>query len=107
MQQMNRRIVKASVIPAMAALLLVGCSGANAVAQSEVEEVTADQLEAMVGGTRPTIDCPDDLDAEVDTTMDCVLSVDGDEDTYLVTLTVTSVEDGNVNWDVQVAETPM
>ncbi|WP_148058903.1 DUF4333 domain-containing protein [Bogoriella caseilytica] len=105
MHQTISKIMKAAVVPVAAGLLLAGCGGA-VVEQGEVEAQVADQLEQMVG-QRPNVDCPGDLEAEVGATMDCVLSEDGHPDEYLVSLTVTSVEDGVASWDFQVADEPM
>ncbi|WP_200837489.1 DUF4333 domain-containing protein [Ruania rhizosphaerae] len=104
--KMTRQILAMTALPLALGLGLVGCSGSATVDEAEVESTTADQLEQMVG-TRPNIDCPGDLEAEVGATLQCVLSADGDTDEYAVDLTVTSVEDGVANWDFQVAETPM
>ncbi|SEE75731.1 DUF4333 domain-containing protein [Ruania alba] len=109
METLKRKFLAAAAIPTVATLLLAGCSSSTAVSESDLETQTAEELQAMAGegAPLPTIDCPDDLDAEVGVTMDCVLSVDGEPDQYQVTLTVTSVDGTDVGWDIQVAETPM
>lgn len=85
--------------------LLAGCS-AGSVSAEDAAELAEDQLEQQVGD-RPDITCPEDLPAEVDATIECELTAEGLDGTYGVTLTVTSVEDSTVNFDIQVAEEPM
>lgn len=87
--------------------LLAACSGMNAVSADDVEEQAENQLEEQVG-QRPDITCPEDLPAEVDATIECELTAEGMEETYAVTMTVTDVaDDGNVGFDIKVADEPM
>ena len=101
------------LVPALVASLtlafLVGCSfGTDAVSRDEVESVAASELAEQVGADEPpNISCPEDLDAEVGATMTCELSVEGDDDVYPVEIKVTSVDDGDVNFDVEVEDTPV
>lgn len=85
--------------------LLAGCS-AGSVSADEAATLAEDQLEEQVG-QRPDVTCPEDLPAEVDATIECELTAEDMDETYGVTLTVTSVEDNTVNFDIQVAEEPM
>lgn len=95
------------VVVALAALSLVGVAcGAGAIEESEVEASVATQLAEETGQPEPNIDCPGDLDAEVGATMECDLTVDGDDAVYPVTVEVTSVEDGTANYSVEVGEAP-
>ena len=95
----------------IATLVLVGsaCSASvsvgDSVAESEVEQQAAEQLAASVdNGVTPIVDCPGDLKAEVGAVLLCELSVEGEDATLPVTITVTSVEDGTVAFDIEVGE---
>lgn len=82
--------------------LLAGC-GAGKVEAADVETQISEQLEAQVGERPDSVDCPEDLPAEVDAMITCDLTtVDGDE--LGVEVTVTSVEDDTVNFDIEVVE---
>ena len=87
------------------ALVLAAC-GAGAIEESEVEASVATQLAEETDQPEPDIDCPGDLDAEVGATMECDLTVEGDDDVYPVTVEVTSVEDGRANYSVEVGDAP-
>ena len=87
------------------ALFAAAC-GAGAIEESEVEASVAAQLAEETDQPEPDIDCPGDLDAEVGATMECDLTVEGDEAVYPVTVEVTSVKDGTANYSVEVGEAP-
>jgi hypothetical protein len=90
------------------ALALAGCSsGTGEVAEKEVEEQAATQLAAKVNQPKPNIDCPGGLKAEAGAKLDCVLTAEGDPARYPVAVTVTSVEDENVKFDIQVGDAPI
>lgn len=91
----------------LAGLTLVATAcGAGAVEEADVESSVAKQLAAETDQPEPNIDCPGDLDAEVGATMECDLTVDGDDAVYPVTVEVTSIEDGKANYSVEVGEAP-
>ena len=96
-------------LPRLAAVpvLLVGLAscGTGAVAAEDVAEQAEVALEERIG-TRPEISCPDDLEAEVGTETRCTLTAGGDPTEFGVTITVTSVEDENVAFDVEVDQEP-
>jgi hypothetical protein len=100
----RRRLPLLIAVPFLAAGL-AGC-GSSALAADDVATSAEDALEAQVGA-RPNVSCPDDLDAEVGAETRCTLTVDGDDQEYGVTVTVTSVEDETANFDVQVDEEPV
>ncbi|MGP9539273.1 DUF4333 domain-containing protein [Brachybacterium sp. AOP43-C2-M15] len=106
MNTRRRTTVRPLVLAAAAAFALAGCGalGTGSVPADEVETQISDKLTEMVGQTPEDISCPDDLPAEEGAEMTCVLS-DGGE-TIDVAVTVTSVEDGNVNFDIEVADAP-
>lgn len=86
--------------------LVAAACGAGAVKESDVESAVATQLAAEADQPEPNIDCPGDLDAEVGATMECDLTVEGDDAVYPVTVKVTSIEDGKANYSVEVGEAP-
>ena len=101
----NRSRRMLAVILAGLALSAAAC-GAGAIEEADVEASVAEQLAEETGQAEPNIDCPGDLDAEVGATMECDLTVDGDDAVYPVTVEVTSVEDGTANYSVEVGEAP-
>ncbi|WP_137294244.1 DUF4333 domain-containing protein [Nocardioides dongxiaopingii] len=95
-----------------AALVLGGCSAEVSVGsdtpsvdQAEVETKISEELEAQVGQAPDAVDCPGDLEGEVDETMRCVLTAGEDE--VGVTVTVTDVEGTDVGFDIQVDDEVM
>lgn len=99
-------MVKKFLLPLLAGLLLLaGCSG-SAVAQADVEDTVAGELEIVVG-ERPDVTCPGDLDAEVGAEMTCVGSLPGDGEEYEVYLVVEEVDGGEVFFEIEVAEQPL
>lgn len=81
-------------------LTLTGCS--STVDAADVETQISDQLEAQLGEAPDSVDCPEDLPAEEGAEIRCELTVA--EETLGVTVTVTSVADNTVNFDIQVDE---
>jgi outer membrane murein-binding lipoprotein Lpp len=89
---------------AVGGLLLSSCSSDQTVSQSDVESEAESQLAAQVDGTNPSVSCPDDLKAEVDETMECDLTLEGDDTVYPVTIKVTSVEGDQANFSIEVGD---
>jgi len=81
-------------------LVLAGCSGA--VDASDIETQISDQLETQIGEAPDSVDCPEDLPAKEGAEIRCELTLA--EETLGVTVTVTSVQDNTVNFDIQVDE---
>ncbi len=79
---------------------LAGCGGT--VEADDVETQISDQLEAQVGQRPDSVDCAEDLPAEMDATIRCELTAG--EDILGVTVTVTEVDGDKVNFDIQVDE---
>src|SRR5699024_6471096 len=71
------------------------------VPQADVEKQISTQLAKQVGTAPDKIECPGDLEGTVGTTMTCVLTHEGRS--MDVTVTVTSVEDNTVKFDIEVA----
>lgn len=93
---------------ASAALVSAGCSASIGTAKVDKDDVASQistQLEAEVGEKPDEVTCPEDLKAEVDATITCKLTEQGE--TYDVTVTVTSVDDdNNTKFDIKVADQP-
>lgn len=108
-----RTVVRRSAAGAAAttALLLSGaCSfsfslGSTGVDGEELAQVVETQLAAEVGQRPESVTCPEDLPARVGAEVRCEL--DSGDGVYGVTVTATSVEDGDVKFDIVVDETPM
>lgn len=93
-----KNAIGALVAVAANMLLLTGCSGS--VAADEIETKVKDQLTKTIGQEPDSIDCPDDLKAEVGATTRCVLTEGADK--IGVTVTVKSVDGDNAQMDIQV-----
>jgi hypothetical protein len=72
--------------------------------KNDVAKEISDQLEAQVGHKPDTVSCPDNLKGARGATLRCTLTDAGD--TYGVNVTVTSVEGGDVKYDIKVDEQP-
>ena len=70
--------------------------------ETELEERVASVLDAQVGHRPDKIDCPGDLPGKVGETMRCTLSAGSD--VLGLTLTVTEVKGGSVDFNVNVDE---
>ena len=86
---------------AMVSFMLTGCS--QDVSQSDVEE-EIEKVYSESGSTIEDVSCDGSLAGEVDATQDCTATIDGVE-TELVT-TVTEVDGGTVNFDIDIAGAP-
>lgn len=91
------------VLIAVTALAIMG--GATGCGQASVDkEETANQisqeLEKQVGQKPDAVTCPDDLPAEVGQSIRCELTAGSDK--LGVTAKVTSVDGGNVQFDIKV-----
>lgn len=104
------RAVAGASLGAMAMLLTTGCSfdfsigGPATVDSEEVAEQASLELEQQVGRAPDDLTCSEGLPAEVDSSIRCELT-DGGQ-TYGVTVTTTSVEGSDVEFDVLVDEQP-
>jgi hypothetical protein len=94
--------------------LLVGCSasgtvgiGSNVVSKATVEHNVAKQLAAEVHQPLPKISCPGDLQARIGTKMTCVLTPQGANARYDVTVKVSSLKNGIAHFTAQVANQPL
>ena len=100
----RHRILSRSLVLVTAGAALAGCGmlGPASVPAAEVEPQVSDKLTELVGQPPEEISCPEDLPAEEGAEMTCVLS-DGGQ-TIDVTVTVTRVDGGDVEFDIQVAD---
>jgi hypothetical protein len=71
----------------------------------EVATQAENALEEQVGA-RPDIVCPEDLEAEVGAETRCTLTAGDDPSEYGVTVTVTAVNGGKAEFDVEVDGQP-
>ncbi|EST37487.1 hypothetical protein N566_12795 [Streptomycetaceae bacterium MP113-05] len=90
-----------------AAALLSGCSGEVHVGSTtpklsadKLADTVAEKLAATTGRPEPQITCPEDLEGKVGTTTRCTLTAD-DGSTLGVSVTVTSVEGTQINFDIK------
>ncbi|MES9510243.1 DUF4333 domain-containing protein [Streptomyces sp. NPDC000609] len=91
--------------------LLVGCSASVSVGKSEpklssdkLAASLADKLASTTGQPRPDITCPEVLVGKIGTETRCTLTA-GDGSTLGVTVTVTSVDGKQINYDFKADET--
>lgn len=93
----------------LAAAVFSACSAsapaAKSVKKADVEKQVADQLQAKVGQKPKSVSCPGNLEATQGKTMRCSL-VDNTGAKYGVTVTVTSIKDNTVNFDIKVDDKP-
>lgn len=96
------RLGMVTTASALTLAFLTGCSGSDGnISEDELESGIADQLESITGVRPADVDCPGDLDAEVDATMRCtVVADDGSE--IEGTATVTEVDGGDASFAFQV-----
>jgi hypothetical protein len=92
-----------AIISVALAFGVTACSSGS-VSTSDLEDVVSTQLEATVGQAPDSVDCPEELPAEVGSEVRCTLTTD--DTTFGLTLTVTSVEDDVALFDIAVDETP-
>ena len=90
------------VISAVAALALAGagCSSEKSVDKNDVANTVSSKMNDKTGHKPDSVTCPDNLKGVEGATLRCQLT-DGNEK-YGVTVTVTNVDAGNVNFDFKV-----
>ncbi|MEU1040326.1 DUF4333 domain-containing protein [Streptomyces sp. NPDC005907] len=99
-----------SLSAAAVGLLLVGCSASVDVgaepelSSGKLSDEVARQLAATTGQPKPDVACPEDLAGKVGTTTRCTLTA-GDGSTLGVTVTVTSVKDEQIKFDIEADKT--
>lgn len=92
------------------ALALGACSaeasiGGNEVPQDDLEAFVATELaEQSPNAPAPIIDCPGGLEAEVGATIECDLTVEGDDTVLPAYVEVNRVEDGIASFDIEVGQ---
>jgi len=88
----------------LAPVLAVGLTAcSSAIEQGELETQVASAIEAEFG-VAPEVSCPGDLEAEVDATTDCTATDPDTGEEIDLRITVTSVEDGTAQFDIQTVE---
>ncbi|AGP58039.1 DUF4333 domain-containing protein [Streptomyces rapamycinicus] len=101
-----------SILSAVAVgALLVGCSASVSVEKSKpklsadkLATIVAEKLAATTGRPKPDIACPEDLVGKVGNTTRCRLTAD-DGSTLGVSVTVSSVDGDQINFDVKADDT--
>jgi hypothetical protein len=78
--------------------------GERSVDADHVAEQISQELEEQIGTAPQEVTCPEDLPAEEGAQITCRLTEAGE--TYDVTVTTASVQDGEVSIDFEVAERP-
>ncbi|MFC8228689.1 DUF4333 domain-containing protein [Streptomyces sp. NPDC057287] len=103
--------VKWSLTAVTAGALLAGCSASVNVGTSEpklsaekLATTVSEKLARTTGRPKPDISCPEDLAGRVGTKTRCKLTAD-DGSTLGVTVTVSSVEGEQINFDIKADET--
>jgi DNA-binding IclR family transcriptional regulator len=89
-----------AVLTAGGLVLLAGC--ASTVNQTDVEEQISSEVTEALGKGPDTVECPGDLEAKVDATMDCTVMVGTEE--LPLTVTVTKVDGKDVNFDIELTD---
>jgi hypothetical protein len=79
-------------------------SGPATVDKTEVAREISTKLKAQVGKAPDVVSCPENLEATEGATLICTLTEQGVS--YDVTATVTSAVEGDVKFDIKVANTP-
>ncbi|WP_345522102.1 DUF4333 domain-containing protein [Nocardioides conyzicola] len=98
---MNISRVLSPAVALVALVALAGCGNSTpTVDKSKLEDEISSKLEAQVGTAPDDISCPKDLKGKKGTTMRCTLTAG--EDKLGVTVTVTSVDGKQVNFDAEV-----
>jgi hypothetical protein len=85
---------------------LAACGRSDSVDVGDVEDKVKEALQQEVGQEPESVDCDDDLKAEVGASVRCVLTAD-DGTRIGLTVTTTSVDGDDVQFDIQVDDEPM
>ncbi len=97
--------VSRTLLATLAALsVMAGCSSPSVLSPDRAAKEISDVLEQQLGKRPDGVACPAEIDAEVGNQMRCELTDGGD--TYGVTVTITSVADGQAKFDIVVDESP-
>lgn len=83
--------------------LSVGAGVASAsVTAAELQEMISSQLASQAGTAPDAVDCPGDLEPELGASVTCAVTAGGE--TRGVTITVASVENGQISLSMKLAE---
>lgn len=94
----------------VAAALVAGCSvsvqtGDPTISKENLEQGIADALQKSVGQRPDSVECPGPVKAKAGETTRCVLTAGSTR--YGLTANVTSYDNGNAHYQVQVDDQPM
>lgn len=95
---MTHHAVRFVALAAVAGLL-AACGG-GAVSASEIEDEARTQFEEQF--PVDSVECDEDLPAELNATITCVLVSEGQS--FEMTVTTSEVEDGTVNFDLELTD---
>ncbi|MGW8849645.1 DUF4333 domain-containing protein [Streptomyces xiamenensis] len=99
------RVGTGTALATLSLLLATGCSGGEpVVGKDEVAAQASAALEERVGQAPDDLTCAEDLPAKVGASIRCELTAGGR--TYGVTITTTSAEGNNAEFDILVDDEP-
>jgi hypothetical protein len=101
-----RSLVAAPFLLAGLAACSLSLSSTTTLSADTVASSAEDALEEQIG-VRPSISCPEDVEAKVGAKTRCTLTGGDDPTEYGVTVTVTSVDGKNALFDVEVDDQPL
>lgn len=99
-----RKLVTSAAVWIGGALVALGAGAGIASASmsaAELQEMISSQLASQAGSPPDAVDCPGDLETDLGSTTTCAVTM-GDE-TRGVTITVVSVDNGQVNISMKLA----
>ena len=99
---MSRGRSRASALPVLLALLLVGGCGGESLDTGKGEQQIKADIQAGTGAKAVKVDCPDDVDKKEDENFDCTATVDSQEIRVPV---IQKDDNGSVNFNPQLVKT--
>jgi Domain of unknown function (DUF4333) len=101
------KVARSTMLALAAGIAVSGCSvfvGPNQVDRVDVAQRISTQLQTQVGRPPDAVACPANLDAKVGAALTCTLTDRGVS--YDATVTVTSVDGGDVAFNLKVGSEP-
>ncbi|MDO5499196.1 MAG: DUF4333 domain-containing protein [Propionibacteriaceae bacterium] len=96
---MIRKLLVCGAAALVATVGITGCTTSVTVSKDQVENAIETNLGPQLPAPIEQVECPEDLKGEVGAQMNCTLTMQGQE--VGVEVTVTSVEDRDVNFDMR------
>ncbi|HEX2029875.1 MAG TPA: DUF4333 domain-containing protein [Actinomycetota bacterium] len=94
---MSRSTIRAGLAASAVAALLAGCTFSATLGTEDLEAQIREELQRQTGVVASSVECPDDVPAEVGTTFTCTARAD---DGSQATITATVEEGANIRWEV-------